>query len=157
MIADKLENSALYAGLVPGMREAFEWLASVQADPPEDGRHGIDSDRVFAVVSTYATARKALKFLEGHYRYLDIQFIARGGPEAVYYCPADRTAVTEDYDPQADLVKYDSRDAHSAVVLEPGDFAVFFPGDAHMPGVCHGESAEVQKIVVKVRMPEPPA
>ena len=35
-------------------------------------------------------------------------------------------------------------------LLEPGDFLILYPKDAHMPGVCEGTPEKVQKAVVKV-------
>jgi len=38
------------------------------------------------------------------------------------------------------------------VVLKEGDFAIFLPEDAHMPGAAFKEPAKVKKIVVKVQL-----
>lgn len=152
MIAAPLKESARYESLVPGLAKAFAWLREHAASPPEDGRYEIDGDRVFAIVMQYETRPRVEKIHEGHYKYLDVQFLADGGPEALYYSPAELAPVAEDYDPSRDFIKYDPTVAESLVVLHKGDFAVFFPEDAHMPGVAHGEPARVKKIVVKVRV-----
>jgi len=79
-------------------------------------------------------------------------YVAQGGPEAIYYTPAETAPITEDYDPATDLVKYDPDSADSVVVLKEGDFAIFLPEDAHMPGAAFKEPAKVKKIVVKVQL-----
>ena len=152
MIAAPFTESARYESLVPGLDKAFAWLRENAANPPKDGRHEIDGDRVFAIVVSYETLPKDEKIYEGHSRYLDVQFLAGGGPEALYYGPADRAPVAEAYDSSRDFTKYNPSAAESFVVLHKGDFAIFFPEDAHMPGAAFGKSASVKKIVVKVKV-----
>ncbi len=103
MIAAQFSTSYRYRHLLPGLDKAFDYLAKVAGEPPEDGRYEIDGLRVFAIVTSYETAPRVEKILEGHYNYLDIQYIAQGGPEAIYYMPAETAPITEDYDPAADL------------------------------------------------------
>ena len=152
MITAQLSTSHRYRNLLPGLDKAFDYLAKVADNPPEDGRYEIDSFRVFAIVASYETAPRVEKILEGHYNYLDVQYVAQGGPEAVYYIPAETAPISEDYDPATDLVKYDPDSADSMMVLKEGDFAIFLPEDAHMPGVAFKEPAKVKKIVVKVQL-----
>ncbi len=38
------------------------------------------------------------------------------------------------------------------IVIEGDRFAVFFPGDAHAPGVAAGAPGQVRKCVVKVKL-----
>lgn len=153
MITAQLSTHHRYEGLVPGLAEAFAWLHSVKDNPPEPGRYEIDGDRVFAIVVNYTTAPRIEKILEGHYNYLDVQYLAAGGPEAIYYTPAETASAEEDYDPEKDFIKYEPDAADSMVVLHKGDFAIFFPEDAHMPGAAFDQPAPVTKIVVKVRLP----
>jgi len=152
MITAQLSTSYRYRHCVPGMDKAFDYLAKVADAPPEDGRYEIDGSRVFAIVASYETAPRVEKILEGHYNYLDVQYIAQGGPEAVYYTPAETAPIVEDYDPAADFVKYDPDCADSVIVLKEGDFAIFLPEDAHMPGAAFKEPVKVKKIVVKVQL-----
>lgn len=38
-----------------------------------------------------------------------------------------------------------------AIILKPGMFAVFMPGEPHKPGCVVGEPGEIKKVVVKVK------
>ena len=38
----------------------------------------------------------------------------------------------------------------TGIKMEKGSFAVFFPQDAHAPGIATGDPAPVKKVVVKV-------
>ena len=152
MVSASLDKNNRYLSLALGLDKAFHYLEKIAAEPPADGRYSIDSDRVYAIVASYKTLPRVQKILEGHYNYLDVQYLADGGPEAIYYGDAEKAPVAEDYDPARDFIKYAPEAALSVLVLRKGDFAIFFPEDAHMPGVLFGEEAEVKKIVVKVRL-----
>ena len=152
MIKDCLGLSKRYVPTAPGLARAFAWLEETAENLPEDGRYEIDGERVFAIVASYSTVPRKEKILEGHYNYLDVQYLAEGGPEVIGFAAADRTPIVEDYDPMNDIVKYDPRAVESEIVLRKGDFAIFFPEDAHMPGVMYKEPARVRKIVVKIRV-----
>jgi YhcH/YjgK/YiaL family protein len=154
MITAQLSTHYRYEGIVPGLQAAFSWLNSVKDNPPQPGRVDIDGDRLFAIVARYTTAPRVEKILEGHYNYLDVQYLAAGGPEAIYYTPSETARMLEQYDPEKDFIKYEPDAADSMVVLRQGDFAIFFPEDAHMPGAAFDTPADVTKIVVKLRLPE---
>ncbi|MBW7995879.1 MAG: DUF386 domain-containing protein [Candidatus Glassbacteria bacterium] len=154
MITAQLSTHHRYESLVPGLAQAFAWLNEIKDNPPGPGRYEIDGERVFAIVSVYTTAPRVEKILEGHYNYLDVQYLASGGPEAIYYTPAEMASTLEEYDPEKDFITYEPDAADSMLVLHQGDFAVFFPEDAHMPGAAFDQPAAVTKIVVKVRLPE---
>ncbi|HUU28326.1 MAG TPA: YhcH/YjgK/YiaL family protein [archaeon] len=152
MVYSQLTHHTRYLALAPGLDKAFRYLREVADNPPADGRYEIDGEKVFAIVASYTTAPRIEKVYEGHYNYLDLQYLAQGGPEAVYYGNAETAPIAEDYDPARDFVRYGPESADSMVVLRKGDFAIFFPEDAHMPGVLFKEQAEVKKIVVKVKL-----
>ena len=38
------------------------------------------------------------------------------------------------------------------VILNPGDFIVIAPEDAHMPGCCVDSPIQVKKVVIKVKI-----
>lgn len=157
MIHAKLSHSDRYESALPGLDQAFAYLRQVRDNPPADGRYPIDGDRVFAIVASYETKPQAEKVYEGHFLYADVQFLAGGGPELIYFGDAEAARITERYDGARDFVGYDQAGAHSCLVLEEGWFAVFFPEDAHQPGVQFQAPSQVKKIVVKVRLAVEPA
>lgn len=64
------------------------------------------------------------------------------------------------YDEQKDIEIYDRNTEYlaradfchysSKTVLGPGAFAIYFPGDIHMPAIMADGPAEVRKIVIKI-------
>jgi YhcH/YjgK/YiaL family protein len=149
MIVDALENAALYHGVHPRLAAAFQYLAAFDAATP-DGRYPIDEDRVYAQVQTYATKPAVEKKWESHRRYVDVQYIV-SGRELITVAPSDAMAGATEYNDAKDVTNYAGpAGAAGTLHLEDGQFAVFFPHDAHQPGVMAGDLGEVRKVVVKV-------
>jgi len=148
MISDTLAFSEHYLSTHPRLAAGFAFLRKLPADIA-DGRYDIDGNRLFALVQSYATTPAAERKLEHHRKYADIQFLFQG-EEFIEYVPLDGLPVDTPYDEVKDygLVR-DSAD-RSAVVLRPGQWAIFFPQDAHKPGCALHGSTAVRKVVVKV-------
>jgi len=153
MIADSLKNWRLY-GRLAELKPAFEFLekglASVDA---EAGRVDIDGDRLFVLPQSYQPKPIEQGRLEAHRRYADIQYVA-DGTELMGYTAADGLEVAEPYDAAKDIVFYKTPPAFSSIIVPAGSFAVFYPADAHMPGIrLSGHEASVRKLVVKALLP----
>ena len=167
MILDDLVRSDRYAGLVRGLREALEFLRTPEAaglEPPAPGpenslRVAIDGERVFALVQRSATRAAADSFWEAHARHIDVQCVVEGA-EMLGHAPLARMRVVKPYDVERDLTVLAPAaddDGVNWVRLGAGMFAIFFPEDAHMPGLSlpgAGHSREVKKIVMKVGIDE---
>jgi YhcH/YjgK/YiaL family protein len=117
------------------------------------GRHEIDGDRVFALVQSYTTKPIESAFYEAHCRYSDIQFIFNGR-ETILWAPlvtmSDQTMA---YDDAKDAALWKCNPTDSTLLrLSAGHVAVFFPQDAHAPGMEWNSPCEVVKVVVKVQV-----
>ena len=111
------------------------------------GRHAIDEDRIFALVQDYETKPREAGRWEAHRRYCDVQFVA-SGVEFIGVAPLDGMRVVEAYDEAKDVAFFEGEG--DLVTLRAGSFAIFWPHDAHMPGVAAGGPTAVRKVVVKV-------
>ena len=67
-----------------------------------------------------------------------------------------RLRANGDYIAERDLQKYQDFDFASKLRLTPGDIAIFFPTDGHMPCLQIGQGTRVRKTVVKVPVPTTP-
>ncbi len=150
MILTPLHQADRYLPALPGLAEALAWLRGFDPAIP-DGRHPIDGDRVFALVSSYATSPSTEKRFEAHRRHADVQWIASGA-ERILYLPAEGLAIAEPYSDQSDVVFFEEPKVSSSLLLSPGDAALFFPEDAHKPGCMAGARHEIRKVVVKIRL-----
>ena len=150
MILTTLAESAPYEVLGERMAAGLRWLRAMDPAIP-DGRHAIEGDDVFALVSTYDTGPATEKRFETHVRHVDLQYVA-AGHERILHTPADALAIETPYDAATDVAFYAEPPFASSLLMRPGDLAVFHPGDAHKPGCMAGGRHTVRKVVVKVRI-----
>ena len=150
MIIDQLSNAALYASLHTGLGKAFRFMQETDLRAITPGRHTIDGDAVFAIVSDYETVDAAKELLEAHRKYIDVQYMV-SGVELIGHALLRDQAVHTGYDVENDFILY--ADAPSFFSrMEAGTFMIFFPSDLHMPGIIAGQASSVKKVVIKVRI-----
>lgn len=149
MIADTLNHSAVYKCLSPNFKKAFDFLMQVDLASLPLGKHAIDGENVFVILSEYTTKALSDARWEAHRMYADIQLLL-AGEEKIGYSPLTSMKVTEDYNPAKDILFLTGNGDY--ITLKPSVFAVFFPHDAHQPCVATGNQQGVKKVVVKVRM-----
>ncbi len=116
------------------------------------GRHDIDGNTVYALVSEYDSRADKIDRLEAHHRYADIQMILSGA-EALGYAPVTPDLpLLEAYDLHKDVCFYGlPKTGLSHVQLHPDRAAVLWPRDAHLPGIALTQGpVPVKKLVVKV-------
>lgn len=151
MILDSLDRSVRYRTLHPSFLRAFEWLAAYDHATPE-GRYEIGGHDLIAIVSRYETAPAAAKKWETHRLNGDIQFMVSGS-ELVGYAERRILSVRTPYNAEKDAEFYEPPTVTvSRFNLTAGFFAVFFPEDAHQPGVMEETPGEVHKVVIKFRL-----
>jgi YhcH/YjgK/YiaL family protein len=152
---DKSINRKAFAGSYFKNREkwdeAFNFLKSNDLTALELKRYDIDGDNVFAPVSEYMTKNEADAKYEAHQKYIDIQYVA-SGKELIGIAPlSQKTEVLEPYDSTKDIEFLTVSNVENHVAT-PDRFFIFFPEDAHRPGLKDGESSPVRKVVVKVKV-----
>jgi YhcH/YjgK/YiaL family protein len=142
--------------LLPGLEAAVAFLSGFESGGRPDGRHEIDGNRLYALVSRYATRSADETLPEGHLRYVDVQYLA-SGRETVYWSPLSEAGPeVVPYDRERDVRFFARERVKIPLSLHEGMFAVFFPDDIHQPGCNLDGRAEVEKVVVKVLLDESP-
>jgi YhcH/YjgK/YiaL family protein len=150
MIYDRIEHMHIYCRPGTRLRQALDWLRNLESTPA-DGRVEIDGARLFASVTSYATAPREEKRFETHRKYIDVQMLLEG-EEAIDVSLEEALAPLEAYSPDKDIAFFESPPAYSPLVMKPGRVAVLFPQDAHRPG-CHLHSGrKVRKVILKVQV-----
>ena len=150
MIVDSIDNAGIYEPLGPRIAVGLAYLAAFDPET-ENGRYEIDGDRVFALVQGYQTAPAEEKRFEAHRLHIDIQYLV-SGEERVYVAPTAVLDAKEDYNATKDVTFYHDPASPGSIHLRAGDFAIFYPHDAHKPNCVAGGPAAVKKVVVKVRV-----
>lgn len=152
MILDRLENAERYLKLHPLFQRVFAELAKRPATAWHDGREDFAGEQCYASVAANAPKKREAARLEGHRKYIDVQVILAGEEEIGWRSRGECTTATnrpEDcYDGERDLEFFEER-PQAWCRLTAGSFAIFFPEDAHAPGVSE---KEVRKIVFKVAL-----
>ncbi len=147
MIFDNIRNKDLYAKAHPLFEKAFGFIEEYLQNPKEVGQYPICGDDLFAKVMDYETRSEGL--YEVHNKYIDIQFIARGA-ERVFY--GNRCDFTEtEYHEDGDYMFLEEDKQRLVFDLQQGEFAIFFPEDAHKPSMDTDTKNQVVKVVLKVK------
>ncbi|MFA7174902.1 MAG: YhcH/YjgK/YiaL family protein [Kiritimatiellia bacterium] len=151
MIYDVCKNWSLYAGNNQAVwQEVFTFIVSVDISTPL-GKHTLKGDKLFAIVQEYDTIPLAGAMMEMHHRYLDIHVMV-SGREKVYQSPVDMLQLIKDYRPDSDDVIYTfNPSGANEILIQPGQFILFFPQECHMPRVMACDAPEkVKKVVIKI-------
>ena len=146
MTVDQLGLAEKYAGLHPAFRKAFEFLRRDSLKDLAPGRHDIDGDRMYCMISKGPGKKRTEARLEAHRKYIDIQYVIAGTDEMGWKPAASCGIPDGDYDEKKDVIFYRDKPRKWARV-PAGSFAIFFPRDAHAPMVGDGE---IHKAVIKV-------
>jgi YhcH/YjgK/YiaL family protein len=148
VILDDRSRASLYFGLHPRLRTALTFLQGTALEELSPGRHAIDGDDVFAMVSDYDTRTEGESQWEAHRVHVDVQYVIQGR-ERIGVAPLHALHL-DPYDAEKDILF--ARGAGEFVTLTQGRFIVLFQHDAHMPGIVDGAREPVRKLVIKVRM-----
>jgi YhcH/YjgK/YiaL family protein len=146
MVLDKIENYALYTNLSERIAKGFEFINNTDLVQIESGKHEIDNDDIFAIVQEYDTKEEENCKLEGHKKYIDIQYVIKG-TELMGVTTKKDQKITE-MNEEKDYTFFEGET--SLVKVGEGMFTIFFPDDLHRPCVKAGQIAKVKKVVVKV-------
>jgi len=147
MILDTLQNSHPYETLHPLFAKAFKHLRELaaRADLP-DGRIELDGESLFALV-VHGTGKTSDQVRnETHRRYIDIQF-TKEGSDRIGWMPVTECQHPQGYDSEKDVEFY-ADIPRTWFELGQGQFAIFFPADAHAPMANTG--LPITKVVIKV-------
>jgi YhcH/YjgK/YiaL family protein len=151
MIRDELADAGRYTGLHPLLAEGLRAAGGRDWSRENDGRIPLGHDAVWAQVQRYQTRAAAggAGRWEAHRACADIQLLAAGS-ELIGFAPAGPLVEAVPYDAAKDVEFF--RGTGECMTLRAGVFAVFFPGEPHLPCLADGEPAGVIKVVIKVRL-----
>ncbi len=140
---------SLQSWLPEELRQAIEHVKQhITAQTPV-GKHDIDGNRLFMLVSEDTTQPIGERKAEFHRRYLDIQIVMRG-QEGMTFSTLPAGKPDTDWLEDKDIAFLPAGEQEKTVALSEGDFVVFYPGEVHKPLCAVGEPAGVRKVVVKL-------
>jgi biofilm protein TabA len=133
--------------------KAFCYLRAVNLDTLSVGKHLIDGENVFATVTDAATKPFEQTAWESHRKYIDLHLMIRGKEKIGVMDPAT-AKVTDAYDAAKDLAHYDASANGTYYIADPETLLIFFPQNAHRPGIHADGYDKVKKLVIKIRAAE---
>ncbi len=146
MIIDKLSRAEKYYSMHPAFEKAFTFLRENDLSKLSVGRHEIDGDKMFCLISEGQGKTRDEAKLEAHRKYIDIQYIISGTDEMGWKPTAECTNIETEYSEENDIGFFSDKPEIWRKV-PAGSFAIFFPEDAHVPMVS---DSEIHKAVIKV-------
>jgi biofilm protein TabA len=148
MIYAAINDLQQYKEMHQGFDKAFDFLMNNDLDSLQIGKHLIDGDNVFALVQEYETKDSAGAKFEVHRKYIDLQYVVYG-IEKMGHAIIDHTKDVVSYDNENDFALLDCKG--SFITVKSKEFCIFYPNDAHMPGISNIEKSKIRKIVIKIK------
>lgn len=148
MILDRLENAERYYPLHAGFKPACDFLRGTDFTKLEAGRHEVDGDRLYLVINRLNGRGHAGAKFEAHKKYIDIQCTIAGTEEIGWRPVQACTQVLKPYEAEHDIAFY-SDVPEIWIAVPPGNFAIFYPEDAHAP-LAAGVDCQLVKAVMKI-------
>lgn len=142
MIYDKIDNIETYKGLSEDIYEGLMFLKNATTDLV-NGVHEINP-RVKAIVSEYETKPVNENGYEAHRKFVDIQYLLKGS-EINFCMPVEKLIETMPYNEGIDAAFFKADMRVLELSLGDGYFAIYYPQDGHMPGLCNGKTEGVKK------------
>ncbi len=108
-------------------------------------------DDVKINVQEYTTRVPGKEQLEGHKKYIDLQYVVSGRELHGYAKLQDATETVNPYSEEKDiaLFKVPFITYH---VVGANHFTIFFPDDIHLTNIQYGEKEPVRKVVFKIQV-----
>ena len=131
------------------LARALEIIEDLDWETVECGRYDVD-DELYYMVQEYETKYPDQARYEAHEKYVDIQYIVKG-VERMEFAETSKLKVTEKYNPEKDVKFLEEPKVIDASIVEAGDYRIFYPEDAHRPGLCvNNTPSKVKKILAKI-------
>lgn len=131
------------------LERAFAFLENASVESKAPGRYVIDGDRMYATVVEDKTIAVETAQFEAHRKYIDVHYLVRGKEMIGSANPVSLREI-KPYAPEIEAALYERPAKYKRLMLKPGEFTIFFPGQAHMPGCYVVKSEEIRKVVVKI-------
>jgi biofilm protein TabA len=130
--------------------KAISFLRDRNLELIAPGRYEIDGENAYAMVTEGPAKEIDSAAWEGHRKYIDLHYVIKGR-ERIGIVGNDSLKVTKPYDVTKDAENYYYADG-KFYLATPEIFFLFFPGDAHQPGIRVGGNQPVKKLVIKIKV-----
>lgn len=108
-------------------------------------------DDVKINVQEYTTRVPGKELLEGHKKYIDLQYVVSGRELHGYAKLQSATETVNPYSEEKDIALY-KVPFITYHVIGANHFTIFFPDDIHLTNIQYGEKEPVRKVVFKIQV-----
>ena len=147
MVLDSIEHAARYLHLGEGVAKALHYIQSNDLTQVTPGRYEIEGEKLVMMVFEFEATNTDECKLEGHRRYLDLQYWVSGS-ELMGHDLLGSQKVLEEYDEKKDCAFYSCLASYSRLI--PGMFVIYYPSDLHTAIMDPLSTDRVKKIVFKI-------
>ncbi|MCK7428690.1 N-acetylneuraminate anomerase [Enterobacter chengduensis] len=138
------------AGLPAVLVNALKLAVAATPRDKAPGHYELQGEDIFMNVMQFDTLRPDQKKAELHAQYIDIQLLLTG-EERIVFGVVGSAREREEMHIAEDYQLCHRIEGEQSVVMTPGMFVVFMPGEPHKPGCSVDVTGEIKKAVVKVR------
>ncbi len=143
MILDTIDHLKDYVAMNPGFRHVIDFIANNNLQTLREGRHDIAEGVYVNVQRTEGKSRSEAR-LEYHRQMIDLQ-VPLACTEEIGVAPLDSVKAGI-YDAENDIA-FSESEPEQYIQVKPGEFAIFFPQDAHAPCIA---PERLHKLIFKV-------
>ena len=152
MIFSRLDEERSFAACPHAIRKVLEYLRDTDVMALPLGRQEIDGERIILNVVDMTTSPLEGSHPEVHQQYIDLMYWPEGG-ERIGVAPYLGTEKVFEARPEGDIALLEDVENESFLLATAGCYGVFFPWDAHRPGLMLGEApATSRKCVAKIQV-----
>ena len=146
MIYSTLTESKHIESLHPKFKQLFDYVKEHDLLRQETGRITLDGDNLFINNVNPQMVSADEQVLEVHQRYLDVHIPLDKG-ETIGIKPLENcTDLKSEFNSEDDYALYSDKPTNY-VTLQPGEFLIVYPHDAHAPIIGEGK---IRKLIAKV-------
>jgi biofilm protein TabA len=144
------QASTAQSSAAADIEQALQHLRDTDYNKISPGKYPIDGERMFAIVQDPITQAWGSGLPEFHARHIDVQYLL-SGEEALGFLPGNPNLVPcDDFLKERDIAFVPSQLNETRIVLTPGMYAVFFPGELHRPCRAVDQAMHIKKVVIKI-------
>ena len=150
MIPDSIDHLKHCA--IPKTEAILKFIADHDCAHLPDGENEIQGRELFVRIMSYIPRPAAENRFEIHRIYADVQYLVSGTEIIQTARMKDLTPLT-DYDNKGDYRFFKASGTPTDLIVQAGEFAVFYPNQAHRPSCSYeGYKGLVKKLVFKVKI-----
>jgi YhcH/YjgK/YiaL family protein len=134
------------------LQRAIRYLRNRDLAAMEEGIYLLDADITLKIQNPQLCFREE-KYPEVHREYIDVMMVLKG-EERLYFFPDTKGSKVHETIPERDLTFYETSDkvTENTLIMNPDDYVIFFPWDAHIPFCAVSQEKKIKKCVLKVKL-----